>query len=922
MGLRRAFLAGLLALLVLGTLMPPVSVDAQGIVPPAAVRQTFQKMTPEERVGQLFLVTFNGMDTSSKSQIYDLIVNRHVGGVVLSAANDNFTSSNTVPSAYQLISSLQQIEWNTAVTPPLDPHTGQVVPHQYAPLFVAMSQEGDGPPGDQIMNGLTWLPPEMSMGATWSPDLASQTGSVMGSELSALGINMYFGPSLDVLGNPNPTPSNDPGVSVFGGNPYWVSILGSAYIDGLHSGSKDRLLVIPEHFPGAGSADRASALEVATVRKSLDQLEQVELPPFFAVTGDAAVPGAVADGLLLAHIRYQGLQGNIRATTKPVSFDGQALASLLAIKEFDSWRQKGGLIISDDLGTNAVKQFYTTGTDFPARTVARDAFVAGSDLLYLGNIVSSDAQDTYTTVQEILTFFAQKYRDDPAFAQRVDASVLRILTMKYRLYGSLNFSAVVPNSVGLENVGQSAHVSLTVAAAAASLLSPEARDLATLLPNPPQVKDRILFFTDTSQVQQCSTCTAQTVPDVQAFESAVTQLYGPQSGNQSSSSFRMSSYSFNDMSDYLNGKSPPYLTNDLASADWVILALVSDSNNQTQLISSFLSSQQDLLRNKRVILFAFGAPYYLDATDVSRLTAYYGLYGKSAPFIAIAARILFQELTPSGAPPVSIPGLGYDLGTITSPDPTQLIPLSVDFTTGPVVTNGSTNGPTTAPTAVPLYRIGDTIAIRAGPIKDHNGKTVPDGTPVQFSMNVTGEGGGILQQANAATTQGFARVSFGLDKPGLLQIKAQSDPATISEVLQLDVSSGGQPAAVTVIVPQLTPQPSPVPTQTPPPREDEFITPDGRPRFSAWLLSLILVLAGAAGALYAGLRLENIRWGTRWGLCAFAGGLIVYNYFAVGMPGSTEFATANGMGGVLVLTVLGLLAGWGAGWLWSQRANR
>ena len=921
--MKRALLAVLLAALWLSALAGPPGVQAQGVSPPAGVRTVFQKMTPEERVGQLFLVTFNGIDTSDKSQIYDLIVNRHVGGVVLTAANDNFVQApNTVAATYQLAGALQQLEFDTAINPPLDPRTDQPVPHQYAPLFIAMSQEGDGPPGDQILSGMTPLPSEMAIGATWSSEFASQSGAVLGSELSALGINMYMGPSLDVLESPTPTPTNDLGVSVFGGDPYWVSVLGSAYISGLHTGAKNRLLVIPEHFPGRGSADRSNELEVATVRKSLDQLKQVELYPFFAVTGDAATTDARADGLLLSHIRYQGFQGNIRTTTKPVSFDAQALASILAIKPFDTWRQKGGLIISDNLGTKAVKQFYSTGTDFPARTVARDAFVAGSDMLYLGNIVSSDAPDTYSTVVQILAFFTQKYRDDPAFAQRVDSSVLRILTMKYNLYGSLSFPPVIPDEAGVQRVGKAEQVTLNVAGAAASLLSPEARDLATLLPNPPQVKDRIVFFTDGVQTQQCSTCPLFSVPDVQALQNEVTQLYGPQSGNQTSSSFRMSSYSLKDMSDYLAGKSPPYLEADLGSADWIVLALVDGSNNQPQLLSNFLSSQQDLLRNKRVILFAFGAPYYLDATDISRLTAYYAVYGKESPFVAVAARLLFQEITPTGASPVSIAGLGYDLISITAPDPNQIIPLSLDFATAPVVTNQPTNAPTAAPTPVPLFKIGDTIAIRAGPIRDHNGKTVPDGTVVHFSMTVTGEGGGILQQADATTTQGNARVSFGLDKPGLLQIKAASDPAMISEVLQLDVSSGGQPAAVTVIVPQLTPVASPPVVSTPRPAEDEFITPDGRPRFSAWLVTLIIILAGATGALYAGLRMESARWGTRWGLCALAGGLLVYNYFAVGMPGSSKFATDNGIGGVLILIILGLLAGWGAGWLWLRRAGK
>ncbi len=915
MELRRTFLGFLLMMLIISMLAGPADVRAQGGGPPAAVRAAFQKMSPEERIGQLFLVSFTGADTSNKSQIYDLIVNHHVGGAVLLAANDNFQAApETVKSAYQLTQGLQQMEWSTAITPPLDPKTDLPISHQYVPLFIAMTQDGDGPPGDQILSGLTPLPSEMAIGATWSPDLAKEAGTVQGKELAALGINMYFGPSLDVLENPSPTPNNDLGVNVFGGDPYWVSVMGSAYIGGLHTGSANRLLVVAKHFPGRGSADRANDLEVATVRKSLDELKQVELAPFFAVTGDATLPESTADGLLLSHIRYQGFQGNIRATTKPVSFDAQALSSILALPEFDSWHQKGGVVVSDNLGTQAVKQFYSTGTDFPARTVARDAFVAGNDLLYLGNIVSSDQPDNYSTVLQILAFFTQKYRDDPAFAQRVDSSVLRLLTLKFRLYGAFNIEGVSAPQAGLDDLGISQQVTFDVARRAASLLSPDARDLSTLLPAPPKVRDRIIFFTDTMPVQQCSICQWQSVPDMQALQNTITQLYGPQSGNQSSSSFRMASYSFNDVGSYLAGKSPPYLTDDLASADWVILSLVSSNNNQAQLISSFLSGQQDLLRDKHVILFAFGAPYYLDATDISRLTAYYALYGKQPPFVEVAARLLFQELSPTGASPVSIPGLGYDLISITAPDPNQIIPLNLDISAAPV----ATSAPTPAATPVPLFKIGDTIAIQAGPIKDHNGKSVPDGTVVHFSMTVTGEGGGIVQQADATTSQGNARVSFGLDKPGLLQIRATSDPALISEVLQLDVSSGGQPAAVTVIVPQLTPQVQNTPVPTPQPAVDEFITAEGRPRFTAWLVAILLIMAGAIAVLYAGLRIQNLHWGTRWGLCAIAGGLLVYNYFAVGLPGSAKFAADNGVGGILILTILGLLAGWGAGWLWSQ----
>jgi beta-N-acetylhexosaminidase len=253
---------------------------------------------------------------------------------------------------------------------------------------------------------------------------------------------------------------------------------------------------------------------------------------------------------------------------------------------------------------------------------------------------------------------------------------------------------------------------------------------------------------------------------------------------------------------------------------------------------------------------------------------------------------------------------------MTSPDPNQIIPLALDLPAA----SAPTNLPTPAATPVPLFKIGDTIAIRAGVIKDHNGHPVPDGTVVHFSMTLTGEGGGILQQADAITSQGAARVSFGLDKPGLLQIRASSDPAKISEVLQLDVSSAGQPAAVTVIVPAFTPETAPQAPRTPQPQQNGFVTQQGSPRFAAWVLVIMLLLGGAALVYWMGSRIESMRWGIRWGLCAIAGGLLAYNYIALGLPGGADFAAANGIGGMLSVALMGLLAGWGGGWLWSRLA--
>jgi beta-N-acetylhexosaminidase len=465
----------LLLLVFLSTLVT-IPAHAQTPTPPPGVSLILNSMTPEERVGQLFLVTFIGTDTSETSQIYSLVTQYHVGGVVLLAGNDNFAAPpDTVAQAHSLVNGIQQLEWDVS----RNSVTGEMgeagVNSVYVPLFVGIDQEGNGYPTDQILSGLTPLPSEMAIGATWNTELTRRVGEVRGSELAALGFNLYLGPSLDVLEVPAAREAgSDLGTRVFGGDPFWVGEMGRAYIAGLHSGSDNRLQVIAKHFPGVGGSDRLPEEEVSTVRKSLEQLKQIELAPFFAVTGNAGSPESTVDGLLVSHIRYQGFQGNIRATTRPISFDPQALSQILALPQFSTWQSAGGLIVSEDLGTRAVSEFYATGGgQFSARIAARDAFLAGNDMLYLGNIISKDFSDTFTTTTRVIEFFTQKYREDPAFAQRVDASVARILAVKLGMYETLTLSNVIVPASRLANVGSATETTFEVARSSATLISPD-----------------------------------------------------------------------------------------------------------------------------------------------------------------------------------------------------------------------------------------------------------------------------------------------------------------------------------------------------------------------------------------------------------------------------------------------------------------
>jgi len=893
----------------------PAAVQAQTPTPSPAVSMILNSMTPEERVGQLFLVAFNGTDSGESSQIYKLITQYHVGGVVLLSGNDNFVPApDTTAQAQQLINNIQQLEWDVSKNSITGEAEEAGVNSAYVPLFVGITQEGDGYPTDQILSGLTPLPSEMAIGATWNPELARRVGEVRGRELAALGFNLYFGPSLDVLEVPAAS-GGDLGTRVFGGDPFWVGEMGRAYITGLHEGSNHQLRVIAKHFPGVGGSDRLPEEEVSTVRKSLEQLKQIELAPFFSVTGNAPSPESTVDGLLVSHIRYQGFQGNIRATTRPISFDPQALSQILALPQFSAWQTHGGLVISDDLGTPAVRDFYATGGgQFSARTAARDAFLAGNDMLYLGNVVSTDFPDTYTTTARVIEFFAQKYQEDPAFAQRVDYSVARILAVKLGLYETLTLSNVIVPTRRLGELGSATEVTFDVARNSATLISPDKQDLATVLSLPPQVNESMVFITDTANVKQCSTCVEQSAPAVDALQQTILQLYGPQSGNLTAN-FRLSSFSLQNLQALLNEEDVPFIEEDIKIANWLIISFTDTAQGQPALISRFLRERPDLLRNTHVILFSFGAPYYFDTTTISKITAYYALYSKQPQFVDVAARLLFQELTPAGASPVSISAVGYDLISVMSPNPSQVIPIFLDLEPVSVSTDQST---TPEPTPIPLFRIGDTIAVRTGIILDNNGHSVPDGTVVQFSMMLTGEGGGILKQVEAVTTQGVARAAFGLDKPGLLEIKVTSEPAVISEVLQLDVSQSGA-VAVTVVVPDLTQSIEPTPEAPVVIEEDEYISLEGYPRFSAWILAMLFIAFSMIVGYGVGTRVSGSRPAFRWALGIAIGGLGAYNYLSFGLFGILDWLTVNGLPGVILFLFAGELLGFAAGWVWAKR---
>ncbi len=855
--------------------------------------------------------------------------------MVLLAENDNFASENTLQQAQNLIAALQELEWNVTEQASAVENSGATTNPAYIPLLVGVAQGGNGDPTDQLLNQVTHTASQMAIGATWDLNLASKEGEVLGSELGTLGFNLFLGPNLDVLETTSGEASHYLGVNTFGGDPFWVGEMGKAYISGIHSGSDSRMLVIAQNFPGTGNSDRSPEEEVATVRKSLEQLKQIELAPFFSVTGLASGDPSRVDGLMVSHIRYQGFQGNIRATTKPISFDANALQTIMALPPLESWRADGGLIISDNLGSGAVRRFFDpTGESFDAITVARNAFLAGNDMLYVNNFIDSSDPDAYTTLLSTLDFFATKYREDSAFAQRVDNSVLRILNAKLGLYGEFDFNNVVLPDADPGTIGQSQSITFDVAQEAVTMISPTISEFDSVLPSPPQWYEDMIIFTDVRSAYQCNNCPPVNILNTDSLANSLMNLYGPQAGGQVLQ-HNMTSYTFTqlaDMVDNVESGTNEYLSTNLRNADWVIFNMLDVNKDYpaSNILQRILENRPDLLNGKHVIVFSLDSPVYLDATNISKITAYYALYSKLPGFIDVAARVLMQEITPQGALPISLSAVGYDLISMTAPDPNQVIrlelviPATEEQEETPEATLGATLTP--EPTSMPSFSVGDTIAIRTGTIRDHNGHIVPDGTVVRFNFKISGEPG-ITQQFDTTTSTGVAYFNYRIEAAGGLEVNVTSEPAIQSETLNINIEPDGSSTVIlTSPTPLVTPTATEAPTTTPTESQDaEAAEQDRRnsfPTLGEWALGIIVIGLGSVLAFFGGsLWWKTTRWGLRSMLLALIGGLLSYSYLNLGVGGTRFWIMQSGTAFVVEMVVAGMLLGWICALIWWMRTE-
>ncbi|MFZ1755307.1 MAG: glycoside hydrolase family 3 N-terminal domain-containing protein [Caldilineaceae bacterium] len=853
-------------------------------------------MSVADRIGQLFVIDFQGNQVGTNSDIAELIQEYRIGGVVIGPENRNFTNTGSEVTPVQvaiLANQLQALTYGVylrsdqALNPPpallaapdtLNLGIFQRV-SQRVPLLIGVEQMGDDLTHTSLRQGFTSLPSQMALGATWNPQMVESIGTIVGQELSAVGVNLLLGPGLDVLEQPRADLGAGLGVESFGGDPYWVGKLGRAYISGIHQGSNQRIATMASHFPGQGGTDRRPDEEVATIQKSLDELRRTDLLPFAGVTsGPSALlrstgDPSVTEGLISGHIRYSSFQGN-RERTPPISLATE-LSTILALEEFANWRSQGGLVMSDALGLPAVRRYYDPKLErFQRKQIALDAFLAGNDLLYLSRFSLTDQwEDARNNIKETVLFFRDLYTRDPSFAARVDNSVRRILRLKFRLYGSVqskeSLTSAAKVTIPLTDVlvrpeglrvlsGSSRDASQAlvgqVAQKSLSILYPDPQGLSDTLPLVPQPNDRILIFSDSRALAECVGCPSVRMTQPDALEKIIVGLYGPDATGQLSPDY-VTSYSFEELSAFLRDAAPTVLAQAMDSAieeaDWLIFAMADVDVARfeySDAVKQFLRLRSDQV-NGRIVVLALSAPYYLDSTEISKLSAYLGVYSKNQSFLEAAVRALFRAAPATGAPPVSAPGTRFgNLIERLEPDPEQRIELRI---VNKEVIDSRSGAEVSVQVAV---TIGDILEIEAGPILDHNGNPAPDGTNVSFRL-IYSDADLALPAEPVVTKDGIARIAVPLERAGTLNITASSVNAHLSTRISVSIQTGQNLAQINISNPptEVLPTETPVATPVPEPTAAIVLEPIAPPRPKARVTLLTLAIAAITQLVFLAL---------------------------------------------------------------------
>ncbi|WP_252226435.1 beta-N-acetylhexosaminidase [Caldicoprobacter algeriensis] len=337
------------------------------------IEKYMNKMTLEEKVGQMLIVGFDGLEPSRA--IKDMIQNYHVGSVILFPRN--------VKDSVQLVSLINQLK--------------ALNKNNRLPLIISADQEGGKV--HRLPADATRFPANLILGRRNSAQLAYDVGRVTAAEMRAYGFNLNFAPVLDILSNPKNTVIDDRALDTA---PDIVARLGVALMKGLRDGG---VIPVIKHFPGHGDTVMDSHVDLPILNHDMQRLRSFELIPFKRAIEEGA------DMVMVAHILFP----NITQEKVPASLSREVITGVLRQElGFD------GVVISDDMEMGAIQKHYGI------EDAAVRAVLAGTDIVSICH--------TYEKQKQAFEALIKAVDDGTIPMERIDESVKRIITLKLK-YG-------------------------------------------------------------------------------------------------------------------------------------------------------------------------------------------------------------------------------------------------------------------------------------------------------------------------------------------------------------------------------------------------------------------------------------------------------------------------------------------------------
>ncbi len=295
------------------------------------VDSLMKTMTPDERLGQLFMIpAYPNQGNSNKELITQYIQKYHIGGLIMFKSGPVLQAKQT--NYYQSISKI--------------------------PLMIA----GDYEWGLSMrMDSTVKYPHQMMLGAIQNDLLINEFGEEIARQCNRMGIHINFAPVIDINNN-----SDNPVINSrsFGEIKENVTSKGLAYMVGMQT---HNVLAVGKHFPGHGDTDVDSHKDLPIILHTKERIDSLELYPFKVLIKTGL------GGIMAAHLNIPALDSGENAVS---SLSYPILTELLKNKLGFK-----GLIFTDALGMKGVTKHYQAGeTELKALQAGVDVLLMPENL--------------------------------------------------------------------------------------------------------------------------------------------------------------------------------------------------------------------------------------------------------------------------------------------------------------------------------------------------------------------------------------------------------------------------------------------------------------------------------------------------------------------------------------------------------------